>query len=181
MVPFAHATNPPLGYGAGRQLREYSARQSELDSAPAHLQRRCRGHRSAARSADLEPASTADCRTEPGSTLNIAGVDYPLSARARRAVRQRLRRRSRASRGELALQWAPNDTSEYTFEAFYQGYREEMFNNLHFTFADWWGRWAEPGIDDHDVPGHQHHQDARRRRSVRLQQRRLLRAESTDT
>ncbi len=39
----------------------------------------------------------------------------------------------------LALQWAPNDTSEYTFEAFYQGYREEMFNNLHFTFADWWG------------------------------------------
>ena len=27
----------------------------------------------------------------------------------------------------------------YTFEAFYQGYREEMFNNLHFTFADWWG------------------------------------------
>jgi TonB-dependent receptor len=39
----------------------------------------------------------------------------------------------------LALQFAPNDTSEYTFEAFYQGYREEMFNNLHFTFADWWG------------------------------------------
>ena len=39
----------------------------------------------------------------------------------------------------IALQWAPNDTSEYTFEAFYQGYREKMFNNLHFTFADWWG------------------------------------------
>ena len=39
----------------------------------------------------------------------------------------------------LALQFSPNDTSEYTFEAFYQGYREEMFNNLHFTFADWWG------------------------------------------
>ncbi len=29
--------------------------------------------------------------------------------------------------------------STYTFEAFYQGYREETFNNLHFTFADWWG------------------------------------------
>jgi hypothetical protein len=39
----------------------------------------------------------------------------------------------------VALQWAPNDTSEYTLEFFYQGYREKMFNNLHFTFADWWG------------------------------------------
>ena len=29
----------------------------------------------------------------------------------------------------IAAQWAPNETSEYTFEAFYQGYREEMFNN----------------------------------------------------
>ncbi len=39
----------------------------------------------------------------------------------------------------IALQWAPNDSSEYTFEAFYQGFREQRFNNLHFTFADWWG------------------------------------------
>ena len=39
----------------------------------------------------------------------------------------------------VAFQWAPNDTSEYTFETFYQGFREERFNNLHFTFADWWG------------------------------------------
>ena len=56
----------------------------------------------------------------------------------------------------IALQFAPNDTSEYTFEAFYQGYREDMFNNLHFTFADWWGALGpDPGIDDHDVSGHQ--------------------------
>jgi iron complex outermembrane receptor protein len=37
------------------------------------------------------------------------------------------------------LQFAPDESSEYTLEVFYQGYREEMFNNLHFTFADWWG------------------------------------------
>src|SRR5690606_11548596 len=30
----------------------------------------------------------------------------------------------------VALQWAPNDTSEYTFQAFYNGYRNEQFNSL---------------------------------------------------
>jgi len=39
----------------------------------------------------------------------------------------------------LALQWAPNDTSEYTFEAFYNGYRNDQHNALFFTFVDWWG------------------------------------------
>lgn len=39
----------------------------------------------------------------------------------------------------LSLQWAPNDTSEYTFETFYNGYRDERFNSLLFTFVDWWG------------------------------------------
>jgi TonB-dependent receptor len=39
----------------------------------------------------------------------------------------------------LALQWAPDEKQQYTFEAFYQGYREQMFNNLQFTFVDWWG------------------------------------------
>jgi hypothetical protein len=53
----------------------------------------------------------------------------------------------------VAVQWAPNDTSEYTFEAFYQGYREKMFNNLHFTFADWWGDIADPANSYELYPG----------------------------
>lgn len=39
----------------------------------------------------------------------------------------------------LSLQWAPNNTSEYVFEAFYNGYRNESQNDLLFSFADWWG------------------------------------------
>ena len=36
----------------------------------------------------------------------------------------------------LALQWAPNDRSEYTFETFYTGYEAEVYNSLHFQFLN---------------------------------------------
>lgn len=39
----------------------------------------------------------------------------------------------------VALQWAPDKDSEYTFEAFYTGYRNTSFNDLLFSFVDWWG------------------------------------------
>ncbi|MES1263060.1 MAG: TonB-dependent receptor, partial [Peristeroidobacter soli] len=86
------------------------------------------------------PSSTLDFNTGPG----VANYQYLLARDALFASDfQGDRERPAAN---IALQWAPNDTSEYTFEAFYQGYREQMFNNLHFTFADWWGSLgANPG------------------------------------
>lgn len=39
----------------------------------------------------------------------------------------------------LSLQWAPNQSSEYLFESFYDGYRNTQHNSLFFTFVDWWG------------------------------------------
>ena len=36
----------------------------------------------------------------------------------------------------IALQWAPNDTSQYTFEVFYNGYKEDIFNSLWFQFLN---------------------------------------------
>lgn len=36
----------------------------------------------------------------------------------------------------LALQWAPDDASKYTFEAFYNGYRAEIYNSLWFQFLN---------------------------------------------
>ena len=39
----------------------------------------------------------------------------------------------------VALQWAPNDSSVYTFEFLYDGYRNTTFNQLLFSFVDWWG------------------------------------------
>jgi iron complex outermembrane receptor protein len=77
--------------------------------------------------------STLDFDTGPG----VANYQYLLARDALFASDFESERKRPAA--NLALQFAPNDTSQYTFEAFYQGYREEMFNNLHFTFADWWG------------------------------------------
>jgi iron complex outermembrane recepter protein len=80
-----------------------------------------------------EPGSVLDFDTGPGT----ANFPYLLARDALFASDFESERKRPAA--SLALQFSPNDTSEYTFEAFYQGYREEMFNNLHFTFADWWG------------------------------------------
>ena len=79
------------------------------------------------------PGSTLDFDTGPGT----ANFPYLLARDALFASDFEGDRKRPAA--NLALQFAPNDTSEYTFEAFYQGYREQLFNNLHFTFADWWG------------------------------------------
>jgi iron complex outermembrane receptor protein len=83
--------------------------------------------------------------TEPGSTLYfppqpLAGATpYPyLLARDALFASDFQGDRKRPA-ANVALQWSPNDNAEYTMEVFYQGYREETFNNLHFTFADWWG------------------------------------------
>jgi iron complex outermembrane receptor protein len=79
------------------------------------------------------PGSVLDFDTGPG----VSNYPYLLARDALFASDFESERERPAA--NLALQFAPNETSEYTFEAFYQGYREEMFNNLHFTFADWWG------------------------------------------
>jgi TonB-dependent receptor len=74
-----------------------------------------------------------------GSTLTINGVQVPFVL-SRDAVFQNdftgTRERPAVN---LALQWAPDKDSEYTFEAFYDGYRNTSFNDLFFSFVDWWG------------------------------------------
>lgn len=49
-----------------------------------------------------------------------------------------LGKRDRPS-ANVALQWAPNDSSVYTFEFLYDGYRNTTYNQLLFSFVDWWG------------------------------------------
>ena len=80
------------------------------------------------------PGSMLDFDT---SAAGVANFPYLLARDALFASDFEGNRKRPAA--NLALQWSPNDSSEYTLEAFYQGYREEMFNNLHFSFADWWG------------------------------------------
>jgi iron complex outermembrane receptor protein len=130
LVPFATADNPPHGLN-------------------------CNGNGTAANWTPLERIFNGDCRvsedpiwqagtdaglpTAPGSTLTFNGVDYPYLLGRDALFASDLEGDRERPAATVAVQWAPNDRSTYTFEAFYQGYSEETFNNLHFTFADWWG------------------------------------------
>ncbi len=74
-----------------------------------------------------------------GSTLMMNGqpVEYLLSRDA--IFMSDFTGSRKRPAANVALQFAPSDDAEYTFEAFYNGYRNEMFNNLLFSFVDWWG------------------------------------------
>lgn len=77
-----------------------------------------------------------------GSTLDVNGqpMEYLLGRDAIFASDFTGKRERTAA--NVSFQYAPNDTSEYLFEAFYNGYRNESFNSLLFSFADWWGEYA---------------------------------------
>lgn len=77
-----------------------------------------------------------------GSTLDVNGqpMEYLLGRDAIFASDFTGKRERTAA--NVSFQFAPNDTSEYLFEAFYNGYRNESFNSLMFSFADWWGEYA---------------------------------------
>ncbi|MCU4676455.1 TonB-dependent receptor [Catenovulum sp. 2E275] len=82
---------------------------------------------------------------QPGSTIDINGqpTEYLLS---RDAIFQSdyTGKRERPA-ANISLQWAPNADSEYLFEAFYNGYRNQSNNALLFAYADAW--WALDGAD----------------------------------
>lgn len=82
------------------------------------------------------PGLEAGLPFEAGSTLPVNGeqVEYVL---ARDALFHNdftgTRERPAAN---VSLQFAPNETSEYLFEAFYNGYRNDSFNSLMFNFVN---------------------------------------------
>ncbi|QKX16100.1 TonB-dependent receptor [Microbulbifer sp. YPW1] len=86
-----------------------------------------------------EPGLESGLPYGAGSTLTMNGeeVEYILGRDAVFASDFTGKRERPAA--NISLQWAPNDSSEYLFEAFYNGYRNESFNSLNFTFVDWWG------------------------------------------
>lgn len=77
--------------------------------------------------------------TAAGSTFILNGVETPyyLSRDANFAPDVYGERERPAV--NVALQWAPNASSTYTAEFLYNSFRSNTFNNLHFTFVDWWG------------------------------------------
>ncbi|OIR08241.1 vitamin B12 transporter BtuB [mine drainage metagenome] len=75
----------------------------------------------------------------PGSTMMINGVATPYVLSRDAIFATDTVGSTKRPAVNLSLQWAPNKDSEYTLEAFYDGYRNKNFNNLLFSFVDWWG------------------------------------------
>ncbi|WP_111640956.1 TonB-dependent receptor [Marinimicrobium alkaliphilum] len=96
-----------------------------------------------------EPGLDRGLPTAPGSTLVVAGEEVPYYlARDALIINDFTGERERHG-ANLSLQFAPNDRTEYTFEAFYNGFRNESFNNMYFSFVDWWGSLGGL-VDDRD-------------------------------
>ena len=76
--------------------------------------------------------------TAPGSTLDIATDIEFVHARDAVIADNSTGERERPA-WNLSLQFAPSERSEYTFEAFYNGYRNDRYTSLWFEFVDWWG------------------------------------------
>ncbi|MEN7535555.1 TonB-dependent receptor [Aurantiacibacter flavus] len=83
---------------------------------------------------------------EAGSTFNLNEIETPYYlARDANFAPDVYGERERPAIN-AALQWAPNSSSTYTAEFLYNGFRSNTFNNLHFTFVDWWGSLgSDPG------------------------------------
>jgi iron complex outermembrane recepter protein len=114
LVPFATADNPPPGYTPLQRIFTDGSNpwQAGLDSG-------------------LPQA--------PGSTINFGGTPYPYYLSRDAVFQNDLRGDRERPAVNFAFQWAPNSASEYTAEFFYDGFRNKTFNDLFFSFVDWWG------------------------------------------
>lgn len=85
-----------------------------------------------------EPGLNTGISNQPGSTMIVNGVEteYWLSRDA--AFSSDLYGKRERPSVNVALQWAPNESSVYTAEFFYAGFRNELFNSLQFAFVDFW-------------------------------------------
>ena len=85
------------------------------------------------------PGLNSGLPTAPGSTLNYNGVDVPYYLSRDAVFSSDLHGKRKRPSFNVALQWAPNSSSVYTAEAFYTGFRGNTYNDLMFSFVDWWG------------------------------------------
>lgn len=90
-----------------------------------------------------EPGLEAGLPYAEGSTLPMTingvtqNVPYLLSRDA--IFQSDLQGERERPAANLSVQFAPNDNATYTFEVFYNGYRQKTYNSLLFSFVDWWG------------------------------------------
>ncbi|WP_339615790.1 TonB-dependent receptor [uncultured Gilvimarinus sp.] len=77
--------------------------------------------------------------SEAGSTLTMGGVEQEYYLGRDAFIMTDYTGERERTAANISLQYAPNDSSIYTFESMYTGFRNDTFNNLFFSYADWWG------------------------------------------
>lgn len=76
---------------------------------------------------------------EAGSTFPLNGQQVPYYLARDAVFSPDLTGQRERPAVNMALQWAPDNRSTYTFEASWTGFKQTTFNSLMFSFADWWG------------------------------------------
>lgn len=85
------------------------------------------------------PGTNTGLPTAAGSTLNFNGKAYPYYLSRDAIFQSDVQGERKRPAANIALQWKPNSDAVYTFETMYNGYRDKSFNQLLFSFVDWWG------------------------------------------
>lgn len=145
LVPFATADNPPQG--------AYPA----AGACPGNwtpLERIFNGDCRAPGQLLWQPGLNQGLPETPGSTLTINGKQYPYYLSRDAVFADDVYGDRKRPAVNAALQWSPNDSSTYTAEFFWDGFRQSSFSDLHFSFVDWWGDLgANPGSTITLYPG----------------------------
>jgi len=135
LVPFM-TTNAPAGWGPLERIFNNDGRELEPDGSQQLL---------------WQPGLPQGLSEKPGSTLHFdaQNIDVPYYLSRDAIFQSDLTGKRTRPNANFALQWAPNSSSTYTFEVMYNGYRQETFNDMLFSFVDWWGDFAgaTPRID----------------------------------
>ncbi len=93
-----------------------------------------------------QPGLNRGLDTAPGSSMLVNGVSTPYWLSRDAVFSSDLYGKRERPSFNVAVQWAPNSSSEYTAEVFYAGYRGETFNSLQFSFVDFWDNPVAPTL-----------------------------------
>ncbi|MBR0552812.1 TonB-dependent receptor [Stakelama marina] len=133
LVPFATADNPPQGAGAANTC--VPPNPGNWTPLERIFPTDCR----APGQQLWQPGTESGLPTAPGSTLTINGKDYPYYLSRDAVFSPDVHGDRKRYAANAALQWSPNSSSTYTAEFFWNRYEQQTFNNLMFSFVDWWG------------------------------------------
>ena len=85
-----------------------------------------------------QPGLERGLSTAPGSTFSLGGQQVPYYLSRDAVFSNDLTGTRERPAVNAAIQWAPNSSSEYTFEFFWNQYKASTYNSMMFSYVDWW-------------------------------------------